>query len=71
MKKKSEPPTTVIFPFDLYHQEYRCKKYNRLLRFSTIHNKVYIVSEYGDHSEIIKRNHNCFKDLNKNRGSKK
>jgi hypothetical protein len=63
--KKSEPTTTIIFPFDLYHLSYRCKKCDRLLRYSSIHNKVYIVSEFGDHSEILHKNHNCFKTNDK------
>ncbi len=70
LKKVINQPT-IIFPFDEYHKSYSCPKCGRLLRYSAIHEKVYVVSEFGDHSEIIRRNHNCSKDSTKNRGNKK
>jgi hypothetical protein len=62
--KKTEPATAVIYPFDSFHQAYRCKKCKRLLRYSGVHNKVYIVSE-TETSEILHKNHNCFKTNDK------
>jgi hypothetical protein len=70
MKKTVQPPTTVLYPFDEYHLPYICHKCNQWLRFSALHEKVYVVSEFQT-AEILHVNHECTKDLSKGKRKKK
>ncbi len=69
MKKKVSEPIVIQYPFDEYHMPYRCNKCDRLLRYSALHGRVYVVSELQTSEILSNRPHLCVKDRSK--GAKK
>lgn len=63
-KKNIVESTIPTYPFGAFDTIRRCHKCNQLLRFSSIHQREYVVSEFQN-AEILKMNHVCSKDKRK------